>query len=237
MRMVRVEGHSFIKDFLGERAVVVDLGANEGRFCAYFLSLPGCRVLSVEPVPELFDDLPDAPGLTKSRYAVTGEGGSIELSLNSSRCASAYLPEATADAIVVPAVTLTGLLSEFDIRRIDLLKMDIEGAEVSVIQATPDDVLLCADQITVEFHDFVDPRMRVAVDKAIERLRALGFQLLQISHTDRSDLLFVNPRLRLSKVTRAALIARYHWVHGGLRRAAAVRRRLAEQFSPRSSPG
>jgi FkbM family methyltransferase len=230
----RVEGHSFIEEYLGDAAVVVDLGANEGRFSRHFLCLPACRVLAVEPAPDLFAHLPDLPGLAKSRSAVMAESGQVELHLNPGRCASAYLPEETAHTVIVRGVTLSSLLSDFGIEHMDLLKMDIEGAEVSVIESTPNDVLLRADQITVEFHDFLDSTLKVSVDRAIDRLRALGFQPLQMSHTDRSDLLFINPRLHLSILSRAVLLARYRWVHGIGRRATAIRRKLLLALSSRA---
>ena len=215
--MLRIEGHSFIPDLLPAGAQVVDLGANRGRFASELLDRFDCHVLAVEPVPELYSGLPTRLGLATSQHALTYDGLNAQLHLNPNRCASVDLPEDQAVTVAVAGTTLERLLSDHKIDRVQLLKMDIEGAELDVISQSPDNVLLRADQITVEFHDFMDPRLGPAVDLAIARLIGLGYQLFQISYTDRSDLLFVHPRLRISRIRRTALLVRYRWL-GGLSR-------------------
>jgi hypothetical protein len=49
---------------------------------------------------------------------------------------------------------LKDLLDHLQLPRIDLLKADIEGAEISMLTACPDEVLGRIAQIGIEFHDF-----------------------------------------------------------------------------------
>jgi hypothetical protein len=65
-------------------------------------------------------------------------------------------------------------------RRIDLMKMDIEGGEYEVI----DDVLtqrIPVAQLAVEFHHSYDTIPLTRTVRAVQRLRACNFSILHIS--------------------------------------------------------
>jgi hypothetical protein len=82
---------------------------------------------------------------------------------------------------------------------VDLLKLDIEGAEFEVIESTPDSILRSIGQITVEFHDF-QPRFagRGLFERARRRLVNLGFACCLMSFRSNGDVLFLNSeQLRL----------------------------------------
>jgi FkbM family methyltransferase len=52
-------------------------------------------------------------------------------------------------------ITLETFLNTQRIELVDLLKIDIEGAEEAVFNSTRDATLCNIKQITIEFHDFV----------------------------------------------------------------------------------
>ena len=60
---------------------------------------------------------------------------------------------------------------------IDLVKMDIEGAEWDCIMNTSDETFSKIRQITVEFHDFLNPEFRINSEKCVDRLLSLGFEI------------------------------------------------------------
>jgi FkbM family methyltransferase len=71
---------------------------------------------------------------------------------------------------------LTTIMAELDHRRIDVLKMDIEGAEYSVLNDIKD---LDIGQILLEFHhDLMGKR---ATEMAISRLNQAGYRIFWIS--------------------------------------------------------
>ena len=91
------------------------------------------------------------------------------------------------------AVTVWSLgrfLAEAGLQAADLLKVDIEGAELDLFEAATVAELRCFRQITVEFHDFLWPEQAIRVDRAKRRLVLAGFRRIDFS-LDSSEVLFV----------------------------------------------
>ena len=55
--------------------------------------------------------------------------------------------------IEVPATTLTDILQNLKDSRIDILKMDCEGAEYTILYNTPKETLLLVTTMLIEVHD------------------------------------------------------------------------------------
>ena len=72
------------------------------------------------------------------------------------------------------------IASELNHRKIDLLKMDIEGAEYEVIKALPDSKIKI-NQILIEFHHMYKDISVSQTVEAINTLKKLGFELFNIS--------------------------------------------------------
>ncbi len=126
--------------------VFLDVGASCGGYALYAASLgsPRARILAVEPLPEAFERL--VYNIRQSAYANVKAVGcalldvddEITLFVNtfnqgetSARIVSA---EARVEQIRVPAKTLLTLAREEGYRRIDAIKLDIEGAEDLVLE-------------------------------------------------------------------------------------------------------
>ncbi len=218
-RVQRLAGHSFLARGLDRGTLVIDGGANLGAFALPLSQRYPCRLLCVEPVPALADSLA-AAGLEVARVALAASGGPVHLRLYGGTCASldAGPRDDQVGEIEVTAVTLVTLLAGQDAARIALLKLDIEGPESALLLATPPALLRRIGQITVEFHDFLDPRLGPAVASAIEHLRGLDFEVFRFSR-DNSDLLFVNRSLLpLGPLARFYLRYPYRLTRGLLRR-------------------
>ena len=77
----------------------------------------------------------------------------------------------------------------------DLVKMDIEGAEIEVIASLDDDLIRQVGQWTIEFHDFLGMTSAAEVKRCIDRIVALGFRELNWSkRRNNADVLLVNSR-------------------------------------------
>jgi FkbM family methyltransferase len=88
------------------------------------------------------------------------------------------------DAYEVPVVTLDELVSRAG-GRIDVLKIDVEGAEFEVLERAPAHALERIGQILVEFHDGTVPEFtRRHRDAAVLRLRANGFRPIEYNGRD-----------------------------------------------------
>jgi FkbM family methyltransferase len=220
----RISGHSLVGDWLGPASRIVDLGMNEGRFAAGMRARFGCAVVGAEANPVLAARLGAQPGLCCRNVAITAVRGDIEFYIDRDNAeASSLAPVAGAHAIRVPGLPLADFLAGEGIAEVDLLKLDIEGAELDVLAEADPRVLASIRQICVEFHifRFADHAPRVAA--LLRRMRGLGFLAIDFSRTW-EDALLINRRLaRLSEFDRLSLLGQKYLAGLGrmLRRAIA----------------
>lgn len=198
MKSVRMEDHTVL-DILSRDSVVFDFGGNEGRFARGMIERYGCRVFSAEPVPILQTAFPTNPQLTLFPVALAGRSGTLRLNVFPNRCATlekANPEECPSEVIEVEAITFAEFRRRTGIERVNLLKFDIEGAELDVFASMSDEDIQRADQITVEFHEFVYPETAPLVAKTIDRISKNGFHVIRYSKNT-GDVLFVNRRLKI----------------------------------------
>lgn len=218
----RIESHSFLAERLASESVIVDLGTNRGLFAMAMIERYGCRVFGVEPVPALVAAMPRHDRFKLTEAAIAAQTGPMLLSVNPSSCASATFSEDGAEAVPVIGIMLRSLLQELGLTRVDLLKVDIEGAELGLFESCTEEDLSGVQQITVEFHDFIDAMLGPAVVACIARLESMGYRRITFS-LDNTDVLFVRPYVGLPIAFEPYVVVRYKYLRGILRR---VRRLL-----------
>lgn len=116
---------------------IIDCGANVGLTSLYFASTyPAARIYSVEADPENFALLrantASEPRIVPVHACVVSTPQSA-VSFDTFGPAWGRRNLATGKGTAVPAMTLDELLTKFSIASVDLLKMDIEGAEREVL--------------------------------------------------------------------------------------------------------
>jgi FkbM family methyltransferase len=216
IRIARIADHSFLAAPITPASIVVDLGVNMGAFAMAMIEAYGCAVVGAEPVPQLFAALPAVDGLAVERLAITADGGPTTLYLNQATCATIHegLSQSDAPSVEVEGITLAGLLDRHLLERVPLVKVDIEGAEIAMIESATLATLKRVDQFTIEFHDFLDPGLAGAVRRARQRLRSAGFVDFKLSR-DNSDVLFVNrSRIPFGAVQRTAAAVTHKYPRG-----------------------
>jgi FkbM family methyltransferase len=119
---------------------ILDLGANIGMASVYFNRLfPSAEIACVEPSPQNLPILKDVLALNQIRcrvfdVAIGSEEGEIDLYLapnpadNSSAPSSNHL-----EVVRVPQMSVPQVMQQMGWDRIDLLKLDVEGAEKFVL--------------------------------------------------------------------------------------------------------
>jgi len=187
--------HTFYAGSLGKDSVIVDLGGNRGEFSGALRREFGCRALAVEPVPALCAEIKRAGVAEVVNAAISDHDGELSFFTEEDSTFGSIFGKTSGSQgrLTVPCVTLESLLKSARLTSVDLLKIDIEGAEVPLFDSTSDETLLRMGQITVEFHDFIEKLNQAPhTDKIIARLEKLGFLAIQFG--SRMDVLFVNTR-------------------------------------------
>lgn len=163
-----------------EPETILDAGANIGTASIYFAQrYPRARIIALEPEPSNFAllarNVAPYPTITPVRAALWNRDGEISLghptpSASAQQKWAFVTREGPGES--VRAVTLPTLMREMHIRRIDVLKVDIEGAEKEVFESCDwMDAVRC---MMIELHDRFKPGCSQAVDCA-----ARGFSQLQ----------------------------------------------------------
>jgi FkbM family methyltransferase len=170
--------HVFINNEYGfsltqDPKVIVDAGANVGMSAAYFsLNYPGAKIIAIEPEPGNFSVLLKNAELFQSivpkNIALWNQDGEVSIQHTPAGSWGTRVTAQKATASTrVRSMKLNTLLKEFHIEHIDLLKVDVEGAECEIFE----DAALWMRRVKVvcaELHD----RFRPGCSKAFEAATA-----------------------------------------------------------------
>jgi FkbM family methyltransferase len=196
----RFREHSFFGSLLRQPAIVADFGAHRGEFFAglkseYSIS----RALLVEANPALAESLEKTFAETRVLHAALVGGnnrGPVTFTRSSQPESSSIFTEwaaayGVADQVEVPPVEFASVIRELG-GRVDLVKFDIEGAEVDVLKEARTSDLNSCGQLSVEFHDRRPPLTRRDVDDVCRRMRSEGYGIVKPNWPNVDDVLFVN---------------------------------------------
>ncbi len=169
------------KNLPDQAEMIVDLGANVGYATVFFaLRYPEARILAIEPDGDNF-------------AALVGNTRRLGRRIQSERAAvwikDDWLTLQTEDLdgkpmgawgirvsdrggsaeMTVPCWKLSTLYEKYDLPKVDILKIDIEGSELELFNHEPDEWLTRTDLIIIETHDRFRPGSELAVRKALLR--------------------------------------------------------------------
>lgn len=223
-------GHSFIPELIRPGGVAFDFGANCGGFSRAIAS--HCeRVFAFEPDPTWRGRLELPSNVTLFEKAVAAKQGPIRLFINAATCSSLHYADDGHALAHVEAITLADALSLHPAGVIDLVKIDIEGEEASALEGAPDELLRRIAQLTVEFHDFLDPASLPAIRRVIARMEKLGFFVVKMSWRSYGDVLMLNRNL-----IAAPFVSRLH-LRYARRYSAGLARMAKRAFGARAVRG
>jgi FkbM family methyltransferase len=193
-----IHWHSFDGKMLTPESTIVDLGANRGEFLTKVSNTFGCsNLVAVEPNPELFKELAERSDLIAINAAVGGFRGKTSFSIDPNDLASRVVEGGTGPSTVtVELITLDDVFERAGVTKVDLLKIDIEGQEIPMLDAVSDEVLRNIAQITIEFHDFCGLVPKKEVKRLLARLQGLGFYVARMSRVGHQDTWLVNTKFR-----------------------------------------
>lgn len=136
-----LRGGEYEVPFPPEADVIVDLGSNIGvSILDMRLRYPHAKIYGFEPDPAAFEllarNVANDPNVEILRVAVGASDGTTDFYAAKDTWASSLYPtRERQEHITVPMRSLDSLFKEFSIERVDLLKIDVEGAEDRIFGA------------------------------------------------------------------------------------------------------
>lgn len=143
---------------------VIDIGAGLGDYALYAaVTQPDAQIYAFEPFPESFTLMQENLRLNAVKNvqafdnAIAATSGELILDLTHGEPLQFQSHATKASRIKkglpVQAFSLADALKMLEIESCDLLKMDCEGAEYSILFSTPASVLARVERIVLEYHE------------------------------------------------------------------------------------
>ena len=142
--------------------VVLDIGANVGVTALYFSQLfPNAQIYAFEPAPDNFavlaKNVANCARIRAFNFALGAQDATLELyaSDNPVNFGGYSLHAAGSDTskrVSIPVRKVASVLQENSLGKIDVIKIDTEGAEWDILTAFPEAVLASAKYVTGELH-------------------------------------------------------------------------------------
>ena len=145
-------------DFGQDVAFIIDAGANIGLTSAYLANrFPNAQILALEVDQQNFELLAantlPYPGVTPLLKGLWHRGANLMIDNPEDYSWAFTVSEAGEKGIsTVEGISVADLLRDFGWERVDLLKMDIEGAELEVLSRGTEEWLDRVRVLAVEFH-------------------------------------------------------------------------------------
>lgn len=176
-------------DSLDETSVVYSFGVGRDvSFDRALIERFGAEVHAFDPTPlsvQWIQRQVMPPQFHFHAYGLAGYDGTALFSLPETHVVSFTMLDLARGRMTVPGSVhrLPTILELLGHKRVHVVKLDIEGAEYSVIP----DLIACStriDQLLIEFHDrcLNGPNPYSQTTKAIETLEASGFSLFHVSN-------------------------------------------------------
>lgn len=178
-------------DLLNDNSIVYSFGIGEDiSFDKSVLKEFNCSVYGFDPTPKSINWVKNQ--VLPNRFKFYEYGIDIE-----SRIVKFYLPKNTDyvsgsiiahsnldtdKSINVKMKSFQDIINELGHQKIDILKIDIEGAEFNVLESILE-TKIQIDQILIEFHERFLPNGKLKRKNAINLLHLKGFDLFAVSDT------------------------------------------------------
>jgi FkbM family methyltransferase len=163
-------------DLLAAPAMIIDAGANIGLTSIFFANeYPNARIIAIEPEGSNFEMLQKNTGPYRNievvNAALWGENRELDI-FDPQEGHSAFQiksesPRGDVRPKKVRGVTVDRLMLELGIEFVDLLKIDIEGAELEVF-ADPVRWIDRVGLIAIELHEWLRPGCTASVNRATQ---------------------------------------------------------------------
>jgi FkbM family methyltransferase len=188
---------------IGKSSIVYSFGIGEDiSFDRDIISNHGCSVYGFDPTPKSINWIQNnsnsiPSNFTFLNYGISDIDGDFEFFLpkNINHVSGSLITQSNVDEeqmIIVKMKSLATIMRDLNHSKVDLIKMDIEGAEYKVLNNLLESCQYIG-QILIEFHDrfFDDGIEKTKI--AIELLRESGFEIFAVSDS-LEEVSFINKK-------------------------------------------
>jgi len=164
---------------LPKGSVVIDVGAYIGYYSLLSIAKKASEVIAIEPNPKnyerLLNHIKRFPNSIAVNAAVSDESGVAKLYLGPTEVTHSIINKSGV-AIEVACIALDELIRKFGVKKVDLIKIDVEGAELKVLKGA-EKSLGIAKQVVIDMH--FSPNS-VEYQEIIALLNRKGFTIKQL---------------------------------------------------------
>ena len=160
-----------------------------------FYSYYGANVFAFEPDPNSFKKAEEnillnpnlQPNIELMNYAI-GEDGEVKFPVNSNSGISSIYETSNKKTVTVKSVSVSTILTEFNIKQPYLLDLDIKGSEFTTIL---DNSISKFEKIRIEYSPYLLNTANNTLELLVRKLNAYGFNKIRVyKHNDlRFDLM------------------------------------------------
>lgn len=219
------EEDTLIDSFVNKNSVCFDIGANAGWFSLHLAQkIPGIQIHSFEPIPAVFNNfkrnltLNGFQGIHPYNLGFSNEEGVQELHFSPSLTALSsfkqLFPEQTSK-VKCSFTTLDNFVKNNNIRKIDFLKIDVEGAELLVIDGAKNSLHQFIPVLFLEMYEGWTSCFGYTPDELIQRLLDFGYESFIFYQNKLIKITTYEEGKRLGKYNFFFLNKRKHlnWIH------------------------
>lgn len=205
LRVIYTNDHHVILDFYQNKKnmEIIDLGFAKGEFVIelnkYFKHFKHFKYIGVEANAELlekqkkiffnFANIKILNSLISNTFEIREN-----FYINDNFGYSSFKKNINSKKTNIKTIDLCNLYKKFSLNNVDILKIDIEGAEIKVLEQKFCKFLSKnTKQIIIEFHDWLYPEMKKDTQIVIKNLKLNGFKMFKFSRNNGS-ISFVNKR-------------------------------------------
>jgi FkbM family methyltransferase len=191
-------GWCIVENSLSEKSTIVDIGLGEDiSFSESLINKYGCYVYGFDPTPKSINYIKKKQFSNFSLFEVgvsAEEGEAIFYLPNDANHVSGSLFSSAhvgKKNITVQLIAIENISNMIEFKTIDLLKMDVEGAEFDILQSKGfEKIISKTNQICIEFHHRWPEFGKQKTIDAIRRLEELNFEVTWVSPSN-EEVLFV----------------------------------------------
>jgi FkbM family methyltransferase len=148
---------SYLLPYSPDPRCIIDAGANVGYASIWYARrFPAAKIIAVEPdrqnLEQLIRNTKDLPNVTIVEGALWWETTSLKITNPDAAKHSLQVSE-SGEGDTVAAYTILDLMRIANSDKVDILKLDIEGAEEFLFRPGKSEWLEDVDSIVIEFHD------------------------------------------------------------------------------------